>query len=113
MTLEEALVAVWQQAMVDAADTVELAGKRFPVLLTPRKKLREVDFIFRGLPLHGLEQNPRTGSRWAELARSGAKVMQFLSEGHYVGVVADGKVTMYSKAKAIPRRGTRDRSPKK
>jgi hypothetical protein len=111
MTLEGTLVAVWQQAMVDGADAVELGGKRFPVHLTPRKKLREVDFEFRGQPLRGLEQNPRTGSRWAEMARSGAKVMQFLSEGRYVGVVADGKVTMYSKT--VIRRGAREESPKK
>jgi hypothetical protein len=111
MTLEETLVAVWRQAMVDAADTVELDGKRFQVHLTPRKKLREVDFVFRDQPLRGLEQNPRTGSRWAEMARSGAKVMQFLSEGRYVGVVVDGKVTMYSKA--VIRHGTRETRPKK
>jgi hypothetical protein len=111
MILEEALLAVWRQAMVDAADAVELDGKRFPVRLTPRKKLREVDFDFRGQPLRGLEQNPRTGSRWAEMARSGAKVMQFLSEGRYVAVVADGKVTMYSKT--VVRRGVRETSPKK
>ena len=97
MTLEEALVAVWRQAMNEAADAVELAGRRFPVRLTPRQGLREVDFVFRGQSLRGLEQNPKTGSRWAALARSGAKVMQFLSSGRYVGVVVDGKVTMYGK----------------
>lgn len=111
MTLEEALVAIWRQAMVDAADSVELAGRRFPVHFTPRKNLRQVDFVFRGKPLRGLEQNPRTRSRWAEMARAGAKVMQFLSEGRYVGVVADGKVTMYSRA--VMRRDTRNTSSKK
>ena len=111
MTLEEALISVWQQAMVDAAATVELAGSRFPVHLTPSKKLRQVDFAFRGQPLRGLEQNPRTSSRWAQMARSGAKVMQFLSEGRYVGVVADGKVTMYTKVR--PHRGAHNQTPKK
>ena len=111
MTLEEALVTVWRQAMVDAADTVELAGQRFPVHFTPRKNLRQVDFDFRGKPLRGLEQNPRTRSRWAEMARSGAKVMQFLSEGRYVAVVAGGKVTMYSTA--VMRGGKREARPKK
>ena len=105
MTLEEVLVAVWRQAMVDAADTVELGGKRFEVHLTPRKKLREVDFVFRGESLRSLEQNPRTGSRWAALARSGAKVIQFLSSGRYVGVVVDGKVTLYGKPSASRPRG--------
>ena len=45
----------------------------------------------------GIEQNPKTKSRWARLARSGKKVMQFIQDGRYVAVVADGKVTLYRK----------------
>jgi hypothetical protein len=54
-----------------------------------------VDFIFDGNQIRGLEQNPDTKSRWAQMARSGEKVMQFLSEGRYVANVVDGKVTFY------------------
>jgi len=54
-----------------------------------------VDFVFDGNEIRGLEQNPQTKSRWAQLARSGKKVMQFLSEGRYVANVVDGKVTFY------------------
>jgi hypothetical protein len=75
--------------------SVELDGKTFAVRETPRKRLREVDFVFEGQPMRGLEQNPKTESRWAQLARKGHKVMQFLGEGRYVGVVVDGKVVMY------------------
>ena len=46
-----------------------------------------MDFIFEGNEIRGLEQNPQTKSRWAEMARSGKKVMQFLSEGRYVANV--------------------------
>jgi hypothetical protein len=46
MTLEEALVRVWQQTLVDGAADVEPDGKTFPVRETPRKRLREVDFVF-------------------------------------------------------------------
>jgi hypothetical protein len=95
MTLEEAMVEVWRQTMVESADSVELDGKTFAVRETPRKRLREVDFVFEGQRMRGLEQNPKTESRWAQLARAGHKVMQFLSAGRYVGVVVDGKVTMY------------------
>jgi len=95
MTLEEAMVKVWRQALVERAAEVELDGKTFPVRETPRKRLREVDFVFEGQPLRGLEQNPKTESRWAQLARAGHKVMQFLSAGRYIGVVVDGKVTLY------------------
>ena len=45
--------------------------------------------------MRGLEQNPKTESRWAQLARAGHKVMQFLSAGRYIGNVVDGKVTIY------------------
>jgi hypothetical protein len=45
--------------------------------------------------IRGLEQNPETKSRWAQMARSGKKVMQFLSEGRYVANVVDGKMTFY------------------
>jgi hypothetical protein len=99
MTLEEALVRVWRQALVEGAENAELGGEKFPVRETPRKHLREVDFVFEGQPLRGLEQNPKTESRWAQLARAGHKVMQFLSAGRYIGVVVDGKVTLYGAKK--------------
>src|SRR5260370_41089537 len=95
MTLEEAMVEVWRQALVEGAGNVELEGQKFPVRETPRKGLREVDFVFEGQPLRGLGQNQKTESRWAQLARAGNKVMQFLSVGQDLGRVADGKVKMY------------------
>ena len=52
-------------------------------------------FIFDDKEIRGLEQNPQTKSRWAQLARSGKKVMQFLSEGRYVANVVVGKVNFY------------------
>jgi hypothetical protein len=110
VTLEEATVEVWRQALAEGARDVELGGEKFPVRETPRKRLREVDFVFEGQPLRGLEQNPRTESRWAELARAGHKVMQFLSAGRYIGVVVDGKVTLYGGKKAsnsVSRKETR------
>ncbi len=36
-----------------------------------------MDFSFDGNEIRGLEQNPQTKSRWAQMARSGKKVMQF------------------------------------
>jgi hypothetical protein len=100
VTLQEALVEVWRQALVEDAENVELGGEKFPVRETARKHLREVDFVFEGQRLRGLEQNPNTESRWAKLARAGHKVMQFLSAGRYAGVVVDGKVTLYGGKKA-------------
>jgi len=45
----------------------------------------------------GIEQNPKTKSRWAQVSRSGKQEMQFIQDGRYVAVVADGKVAMYGK----------------
>jgi len=95
MTLEEALIHVWRAALVNDARQVELDAQTFPVHSTPRKRLRQVDFVFAGQPLRGLEQNPETSSRWAQLARAGHRVIQFLSEGRYVANVVDGRVTLY------------------
>jgi hypothetical protein len=92
-------VEVWRQALVENAKVVVLGTERYSVRLTPKRGLRQVDFVFDGTEMRGLEQNPDTKSRWAQLARSGRKVMQFLSEGRYVANVVDGKVTRYSGAR--------------
>ncbi len=94
-SLEETLISVWQQALAENARSVKLEGRSFPVRRTSRSRLREVDFEFQGHRLRGLEQNPETASRWAQLARQGKKVMQFLQQRRYIAVVVDGKVTVY------------------
>jgi hypothetical protein len=96
-SFEQTLLDVWRQVLVENASVVVLDGKRYSVRITPRKGLRRVDFVFDGNEIRGLEQNPDTKSRWAQLARAGKKVMQFLSEGRYVAVVVDGKVTLYGR----------------
>ena len=97
LSFEQTLVEVWQQALVENADVVVLGGKRYSVRITPRKNLRQVDFIFDGNDICALEQNPDTKSRWAMLARSGKKVMQFLSGGRYVANVVDGEMNLYGR----------------
>ena len=96
-SFEQTLIEVWRQALVESVKTVTLGSDRYAVRSTPKKGLRQVDFIFDGNEIRGLEQNPQTKSRWAQLARSGKKVMQFLSEGRYVANVVDGKVTLYGR----------------
>ena len=94
-SFEQELIDVWHQVLVENADAVVLGADRYPVRLTPKRHLREVDFVFDGNKIRGLEQNPETKSRWAEMARAGDKVMQFISAGRYVANVVGGKVTMY------------------
>jgi hypothetical protein len=96
-SLEETLISVWQQTLAENARSVSLEDRSFPVRRTSRSRLREVDFEFEGHQLRGLEQNPDTGSRWAQLARQGKKVMQFLQQRRYMAVVVDGKVQFYGK----------------
>lgn len=96
-SLDETLISLWRQALVEAARTVALESGSYPVRRTTRSKLREVDFEFEGQTLRGLEQNPNTNSRWAQLAREGKKVMQFLSDRRYIANVVDGKVQFYGR----------------
>ena len=91
-SLEETLISVWQQALIENARNVKLENRGFPVRRTSRSKLREVDFQFEGHELRGLEQNPKTASRWAQLARQGKKVMQFLQQRRYVADTIGGSL---------------------
>jgi hypothetical protein len=94
-SFEQRLVEVWRQALAENAKVVVLGTERYPVRLTPKRRSRQVDFVFDGNEIRGLEQNPETKSRWAQMARAGKKVMQFLDEGRYLANVVDGKVNFY------------------
>jgi hypothetical protein len=76
-SVEETFVEVWRQVVVENATVVKLGTARYPVRRTPKRGLRQVDFIFDGNEIRGLEQNPDTRSRWAQLAWSGKKATQF------------------------------------
>jgi hypothetical protein len=102
LSFEEALIEVWRQALIENAKVVVLGTDRYPVRFTPKRRLREVDFAFDGNEIRGLEQNPETKSRWAQMARAGKKVMQFLSEGRYMANVVDGKLTLYERNTTNP-----------
>ncbi len=97
MSFEDALIEVWRQALVEDADVVKLGAQSYPVTVSKAERLRQVAFVFAGKTIMGIEQNPKTKSRWALMARSGKKVMQFIQERRYIAVVADGKVILYGK----------------
>ena len=96
MTFEEALISVWRRSLVDKSSTVEIDGEKYPVRTAAKRKLKQVDFVFDGRAIRGLEQNPDTKSRWAKMAREGKKVMQFLENHRYIAVVVDGKLKSYA-----------------
>jgi hypothetical protein len=94
-SFESVLVSVWQQALVDKKEVLEIDGETYSVRQTAKSKLKQIDFRFEGRELRGLQQNPNTKSRWAKLAREGKQVMQFLEGGRYIAVVVDGKIHIY------------------
>ena len=96
--LEEIFISVQSQVLGDGLKTATVGDETFPVRTTPKEKLKQVDFRFQARDFRGLEQNPKTKSRWATMARGGKKVMQFLEGGRYVAVVVDGKYIPYEKS---------------
>ena len=71
--LDEALFSVWRQALLEHKKRVILGNDSYPVQHTSKHKLAQIDFDVAGQRIRGLEQNPATASRWAELARKGAR----------------------------------------
>jgi hypothetical protein len=65
LSLEDTLLTVYQQSLVENRKAVVLEDKSFPVRVTAKRKLKQVDFQFDERDLRGLEQNPETKSRWA------------------------------------------------
>jgi hypothetical protein len=59
LSFEQALTEVWRQALIENAKVVVLGTERYSVRLTPKRRLRQVDFVFDGSEICGLEQNPK------------------------------------------------------
>jgi hypothetical protein len=47
ISFEQALIDVWRQVLVENADEVELSAERYPIRLTPKRRLRQ-DRVLRG-----------------------------------------------------------------
>ena len=99
--LANLLVDVWRQIFVDGLADVAVGRRRVPVGFTRAKHLRAVEVPYRRFRLFGIEQNPATSSRWAELAREGQRIMQFSLRGRYVANVCEGKVFRYPAWRAM------------
>ena len=99
--IDDAFISVWRQALVEQKKIVTVGEAAFSVRRTSKHRLAQIDFQVDGVDFRALEQNPQTKSRWAKMAREGAKVMQFLQAGRYVGVVADGVLKRYSSAEKV------------
>lgn len=64
-SIEETLIEVWREALVENARAVKVGGESYRVRRTPERGLRQVDFVFDGNEIRGLEQNPDTKSACA------------------------------------------------
>ena len=80
LSLEDALLTIYRQSLLENKKTVAQEDKTFPVRLTAKRKLKQIDFQFDGKELRGLEPNPDTKSRWATI-RDRKEIMQFLEQG--------------------------------
>jgi hypothetical protein len=47
-SFEQTPVEVCRQTLLENADVVELGTERYPVRRTPKRRLRQVDFVFDG-----------------------------------------------------------------
>lgn len=95
MTLAQVLQEVWKGALADALAEVEVDGRRYRVERTRSKGLVTVSFPYAGQTIDGIEQNPETKSRWAQMARDGKRIMQFTTKHRYFANVAEGVLTRY------------------
>lgn len=91
------MLQVWRQTLAENGKRVALDGKSCAVRRSANTRLAQIDFEVAGQPIRGLERNPNTKSLWAQLARKGAKVKQFLPKGRYLPAIADGEITHYSR----------------
>jgi hypothetical protein len=82
------------------SETTLAAGTHIPSPEAKRNLFDKLGSCLTENTIVGIEQNPKTKSRWAQMAGSGKKVMQFIQDGRYVAVVADGKVGMFGKRTA-------------
>ena len=48
LSFEHTLIEVWRQSLVEIATVVELDGIRYSVRRTPKRALRQADFVFDG-----------------------------------------------------------------
>jgi len=56
MTLGETLISVWQQALGDGREDIELEGETYPVTVSKAKGLRMVEFNVGPYRIVGIEQ---------------------------------------------------------
>jgi len=101
MNADDTLISVWRQVLVEGKNEIKLERDEYSVAFLRAKKLKMVEFDFGGFRIAGIEQNPKTTSRWAELARVGQRIMQFRCQGRYIANVCEGQILRYPAWRAL------------
>jgi hypothetical protein len=83
--------------VLDTVSSVASKVMSNPSSRTPKLGLGKELFVSSGRNIVAIEQNPNTGSSWAQLAKNGSKVVQYkdTATNKYVGVSVDGVFTKY------------------
>ena len=76
-------------------DTIEIDGYTYHMDYTSRTRLR----LFKIDGYSYLEQNPETGSNWANMSRDGHQIMWVLKGRRYLAQVRDGVFYDFRKKK--------------
>ncbi len=101
MNADDALISVWRQVLVEGKIKIKLERDEYSVAFLHAKKLKMVEFDFGDFRIAGIEQNPKTTSRWAELARAGQRIMQFRCQGRYIANVCEERILRYPAWRAL------------
>lgn len=101
VTLAAALVDAWRQILVEGRSEAEIDGHTVRASRTSARGLRTVTFSYEGQLIDGIEQNPETTSRWAKLAQSGQRIMQFKVGSRYFANVCEGTLIRYPAWRAL------------
>jgi hypothetical protein len=67
LNLSDTLIEVWRQALVEKASAVKLGSGSYSVTQSKAKRLRQVEFVFEGNMIIGIQQirrRDRDGLKW-------------------------------------------------
>jgi hypothetical protein len=66
-SFDSTLISGWRQALVEKSEAVKLGTENYLVTRSKAKRLRQVAFEFDGNTILGIEQNPKTNTRRAQV----------------------------------------------
>ena len=90
MDLERVTLLVFI-ALFNNEQYVEIDGKRHTIRYFRQKAIKYVDVPLEGISYRFVEQNPHKKSKWAKMARDGAKILWVFKADDYFARMVNGK----------------------